>query len=145
MKILFIEDEVNAVMGLRAILESKKHMVDLAKTADEAVTCLRGASYELLILDITIDPGAFLAGVARREAGKELLLRLRANGISGSLTANLTPTVVITAVADLGVNTALRDAGATKILQKPIDSEDAFREIEAFLEHAAAGNPQPLL
>jgi CheY-like chemotaxis protein len=139
-KILFIEDEETASLGLKAILQDHGHIVDIAETADQAAGQLQSNRYDLLLLDIMIDPSGILAGTPRREVGKELLLRIRAKQIVPLLTSPEVPVIAITAAADLGIYTALQRAGVKKILQKPIDPEDAYNEIKEIL---AALNPTP--
>ncbi len=134
MKILFIEDEDTAVIGLRSILLSKGHEVDVARVADNAVELLRRYDYDLILLDIMIDTGKTLNGIARREGGKELLLLLRSSRIEGMKTKATVPVVAITAVADLQINKALQSASSVKVLQKPTDPEDAFAKIQAWFE-----------
>lgn len=130
-RILYIEDEEAALVGLRAMLLSHGYHVDVAEGAEQAVALMRKTAYDLVLLDIMIDPGMVLNGVSRREAGSELLLRLR-SGQLGPLQTKMTVTVLgITAVADLAINRALQSAGAIAILQKPIDPEEAFTRLES--------------
>jgi CheY-like chemotaxis protein len=137
MRILFIEDEVAAVRGLEAILVANGHEVDIATTGDEAVTWLTRQDYDLILLDVMIEPGNILNGVPKREGGVELLLRLRRGSLGTLKTKATVPVVAITAVADLDINTALRGGDVVKILQKPIDPADTFKEINGLIQGSA--------
>ena len=134
LRILFVEDEEAAYVGLKAILMHLGHTVDVAETADQAVAFMQKTAYDLLLLDIMIDPGTVLNGVIRRAAGKELLLRLRSGQLGPLQTRSDVPTVAITAVADLGLYTALKGAEVEIILPKPIDPEDALQRIPHVME-----------
>jgi CheY-like chemotaxis protein len=132
-RILYIEDEEAAQIGLRAVLVSQGHTVDVAENVGRAVELMRQTAYDLLLLDIMIDPGPVLNGVPSREAGKELLLRLRSGQFGPLQTKENVPVVAITAVADLGINRALQGAGVMEILPKPIDPEEACMRIQSML------------
>lgn len=141
MLILFIEDEENATVGLIALLEGKGYEVDIAESCDEAVERLRKQIYDLIILDIMIDSGQVLPNVAVREAGKELLLRIRSGGFGTLKTDKDVPVVAITAVSDLKVSEALESAGNIIILHKPITPEDSLVKIEKFIFGGESGRP----
>ncbi|MHC4370817.1 MAG: response regulator, partial [Planctomycetota bacterium] len=76
MDILFIEDEVNASEGLRAVMKAHEHETDIATTADKAVEFMEKKKYDVVLLDIMLPPGKKLPNVPFRETGKELLMRL---------------------------------------------------------------------
>lgn len=140
--ILYIEDEEAAQIGLRTVLVSQGHLVDVAENAGRAVELMRQTAYDLLLLDIMIDPGPMLNGVSSREAGKELLLRLRSGQFGPLQTKANVPVVGITAVADLGTNKALQGAGVLEILPKPIDPEEASERIQDLLDTASENHPK---
>ncbi len=133
MKVLFVEDEQAATVGLRALLEASGHQVDIAETADKAVERLREHKYNLIILDIMIGESRVLEKVAIREAGKELLLRLRSGNLGPLMTQNDVRVVTITAVSDLAVRKDIERAGNVRLLFKPIAPEDAMSDIEQFI------------
>lgn len=136
MRILFVEEEQRARVGLIALLRNSGHQVDVAEGADEAVQRMRQERYDLILLDIMIPPGEVVAGVPFREAGKELLLRLRARELGELKTPADVPVVAITAVADMDVVKALNsEKGDVKdVLLKPIDPEDVIGRLTALLK-----------
>ena len=133
MDILFIEDEENALVGLRVVLKEDGHKVDVAMTGDEAVELMKKKNYDVVLLDIMLPAGKSLTGVPFRETGKVILLRLRSGNLGKLKTDKDVPVVVITAVSDLEVITALDDAGNICVLKKPIDPMDAYSKIKEFI------------
>jgi len=135
MRILFVEDEVNARGGLTGILQHMGHVVDYAESADEAVAKLQKQEYGLILLDIMMEPGDSLPGVPFRMSGLELLTRLR-RGVFGELkTSPDVPVVVITAVSDMDVGEVLNgEAKANLVILKPKDTSDILVEIGDLLE-----------
>jgi DNA-binding response OmpR family regulator len=135
MRVLIVEDEEPARLGLSAVLSHERgHSVDLAASIDAAADLMRRHAYDLIILDVRLEGGQTLKDVPFRVAGKEMLLRLR-SGHLGELKARAgTPVVAITAVSDVEVNQALEEAGNILVLAKPIDPDDALQRIEAFLK-----------
>lgn len=134
MKILFVEDEAAAMLGVTILLNARGHQIDEVETADEAIEKMRKTAYDLLIFDVMLkQPSKELLDVSVRQLGKELFVRLR-NGTLGSLaTNNNVPVVMITAVADSDVIDVLIASKNTLVLYKPIDPEDVLFEIESFM------------
>lgn len=133
MRILFVEDEEPARAGLMPLLSESGHQVDVAQDADQAVDRLRQVRYDLILLDVIISPGEVLKGVPPREAGKDLLLRLRSHGLGELKTPADIPVVAITAVADMDVVSALNSA-VQHVFVKPIASEEIMETLSAILQ-----------
>jgi CheY-like chemotaxis protein len=134
MRILFVEDEENAIIGACAILGSRGDAVDVAGTADEALASVRDVKYDLLLLDIMLPPGEALADISFREAGKEFAAKLRAGAFGSLKTERDVPIIALTAVCDLGVLESLRKLECMEVLTKPISAEDIVKAIEEMAE-----------
>jgi len=130
MRMLLIEDEENARIGLIAVLKLRGHIIDFAENAEKAVELLVANAYDLLLLDIMIPGGEMFQGVGYREMGKELLRRLRSGEISPCNTSLRVPAIAITGVAELDTYETLKALGILYMFQKPIDPEEAFDLIE---------------
>jgi len=57
MKILFVEDNVNAARAAKVLLELRGYTVDIAESLVKARDCLGTNSYDLLISDIRLPDG----------------------------------------------------------------------------------------
>ena len=57
MKILFVEDNVNAARAAKVMLELRGYIVDIAESVAKAKECLISNSYDLLISDIRLPDG----------------------------------------------------------------------------------------
>lgn len=57
MKILFVEDNVNAARAAKVMLELRGYAVDTAESVAKAKECLSTNSYDLLISDIRLPDG----------------------------------------------------------------------------------------
>ena len=133
MRILFVEDEELARVGLIRLLSDRGHEVDVAEGADEAVEWRRQERYDLILLDIMIPPGKVVEGVPFREAGKELLLRLRASRLGELETPADVPVVAITVVSDIDVVKALNNE-VKGIFVKPFHAEDIVARLTDLLQ-----------
>lgn len=141
MKILLLEEEKMARIGLVPLLKARGHVVDEVETADNAIEMLRTESYDLLIFDVILDkPSQEIPGVPLRELGKMVLLHLRNNNLGKVVTSTDVPVIVITAIADQVVKEQLRAIANTLILFKPIAPDDALFEIESYLSNKGGEN-----
>ena len=57
MKILFVEDNVNAARAAKVMLELRGYTADIAESVAKAKECLSTNSYDLLISDIRLPDG----------------------------------------------------------------------------------------
>lgn len=134
MNILLIEDEANACIGLTVLLKKEKCDVDFAESAEKAIEYLKRKTYDLLLLDIMLLRGPSLFKVPLSEIGKELLVRLRNKELGELKTNENVPILIITAVADLEINMALREINNVQIVHKPIVPEDVLEKINTFIK-----------
>ena len=57
-KILYVEDDLSLIDGLKYTLEVNGYSVDTARTVKQALAVFRGNSYQLLLLDVTLPDGS---------------------------------------------------------------------------------------
>ena len=110
MRFLLIEDNHDLGASVQRRLAQDGHAVDWAKSLGEADDHLAAASYDLILLDITLPDGD----------GRDFLASHRR-------TAADTPVIVLTARAAVSDRVALLDIGADDYITKPFD----FAEFEA--------------
>ena len=56
-KILYVEDDLSLIEGVKFILLNNGYLVDNARTVREALEFYRQNQYDLLLLDITLPDG----------------------------------------------------------------------------------------
>lgn len=56
-KILYVEDDLSLIDGLKYTLETSGYFVDNARTVKEALALYRNNKYDLLLLDVTLPDG----------------------------------------------------------------------------------------
>lgn len=56
-KILYIEDDLSLIDGLRYTLENNGYIVENARTVREALALYQKQKYDLLLLDVTLPDG----------------------------------------------------------------------------------------
>ena len=56
-KILYVEDDLSLIEGLKYTLEKNGFLVDNARTVMEAYQFFRAGQYDLLLLDVTLPDG----------------------------------------------------------------------------------------
>lgn len=57
-KILYVEDDLSLIDGLKYTLEKSGYLVDNARTVKEALAFYRQNKYDLLLLDVTLPDGS---------------------------------------------------------------------------------------
>ena len=57
-KILYVEDDLSLIDGLKYTLEKSGYLVDNARTVKEALFFYRQNKYDLLLLDVTLPDGS---------------------------------------------------------------------------------------
>ncbi|MCB1391345.1 MAG: response regulator transcription factor [Rhodobacteraceae bacterium] len=110
MRFLLIEDNADLARSVRERLEMDGHAVDHARSLADADDHLAVASYDLILLDITLPDGD----------GRAFLQRQRAARAD-------TPVIVLTARSAVSDRVDTLDLGADDYLTKPFD----FAELEA--------------
>ncbi|XCP86975.1 response regulator transcription factor [Roseburia hominis] len=56
-KILYVEDDLSLIDGLKYTLETSGYLVDNARTVRQALTLYKNNQYDLLLLDVTLPDG----------------------------------------------------------------------------------------
>jgi YesN/AraC family two-component response regulator len=113
-RLLIVDDEPNVRLSYRAALELESdYAIDEANSAFTALEKLVEGRFDLAILDMRMP----------EMDGLELLARMRERGLS-------TPTVIITAYADLPHAVKAIKLGAIDFLQKPL-TPDQLRQVVA--------------
>ncbi|HKS26765.1 MAG TPA: response regulator [Pyrinomonadaceae bacterium] len=113
---ILIADDEDYIRKILCDLLSGKHSCDLVATAEQALTCLAGGSYDVIITDISM-PGL---------SGLELLGHIRQ-------THPNTPVIVVSGISDEAYATGLIKMGAFHYLMKPF----SLSEVEEVTRRAA--------
>lgn len=114
MQILMIEDEPRVADFVRRGLRTEGWTVDLASSAEDALTLLRDAAYDVVLLDVML-PGM---------SGEELcrLLRSRRNDV---------PILMLSALGSTEDRVNGLRTGADDYLPKPFDFDELIARIES--------------
>ena len=116
-KILLVDDEVAILLTMKAILELNGFQVETANSARDAVSKLKKAEYQMVITDLKMET---------EDAGYEVIRAARKQSYDPA-------TAILTAFPSLGGD--WQQAGANRLLVKPVGTEDLLRQIEAILIH----------
>ncbi len=127
MRILLAEDEMTIAKALKVMLEKNKYAVDLVHNGTDALYYIQTATYDALILDIMM-PGM---------DGIEVLKTARRLGIS-------TPTLFLTAKAEVSDRVAGLDAGADDYLPKPFAASEFLARVRALVRRSETYAPAAL-
>jgi two-component system OmpR family response regulator len=126
-RVLVVEDEAKLARLLRQGLRRQGMGVDVAGTGDEAVMRATATDYDLILLDVML-PGLDGFGVIRA---------LRAEDVWA-------PTLMLTALDDVGDRVRGLDSGADDYLAKPFSFEELMARIRALLRRGAPPRPAVL-
>ncbi len=121
MRLLLVEDEIDAARMLARGLREQAYAVDLAHDGDEAVRKLHASPYDAVILDIML-PGRDGLSVCRQ---------MRAEGLA-------TPVLMLTALDQVRHRIAGLDSGADDYLTKPFDFAELLARVRALLRRGPA-------
>ncbi len=124
MRILIAEDETTIARALKVMLEKNKFSVDTVDNGLDALDYVRAAQYDAVVLDIMM-PGM---------DGIEVLKNMRKEGI-------MTPTLFLTAKAEIEDRVAGLDAGADDYLPKPFASSEFIARVRALSRRSSAFSP----
>lgn len=127
-KILLVEDEVNILNFVTALLEANDYQVISAKSCEMAKTMYVSHVPDLVILDL---------GLPDRD-GCELLSSIR--------TKDLTPVIVLSARSEEREKVRMLDMGANDYVTKPFGSDELLARVRAALRnngHGASGGHLP--
>ena len=121
MRILIAEDEVTIARALKVMLEKNKYAVDMVHNGNDALDYIQATAYDALVLDIMM-PG---------KDGIEVLKAARAEG-------NTTPTLFLTAKAEVADRVAGLDAGADDYLPKPFATSEFLARVRALTRRSSS-------
>jgi DNA-binding response OmpR family regulator len=118
-RILVVDDEVDARLLIRTLLEQEGFEVDEAEDGKEALRILEeDPRYHLVILDLAM-PGL---------DGREVLANIR-----GSVATAAIPVVIRTGTGDDTIEAELLEAGADDYLDKSVDKARVLARVNAVL------------
>jgi two-component system OmpR family response regulator/two-component system response regulator QseB len=137
MRLFLVEDDRMIGESLRAALRLEGHAVDWVRDAAAAQATLATERFDLVLLDLGLQPPPGASGAAATADGLDVLRALRGRGDS-------TPVIVLTARDGLGDRVAGLDAGADDYLVKPFEIDELNARMRAVLRRHA-GRAAPLL
>ena len=129
-KILYVEDDLSLIEGLKYTLEKNSFLVDNARTVMEAYQFFRTGQYDLLLLDVMLPDEDGLAIVQKLRSRRELALL---------------PIILVTArTAEIDKVKGL-DIGADDYLTKPFGVMELISRVKAMLRRSQAGQGERCL
>ena len=127
MRILLIEDDTVLGAAVRDQIAADGQSVDWVMRLDAAGDAVRGASYDLILLDLMLPDGR----------GIGFLKSLRARG-------EVTPVIILTALDQVSDRIDGLNAGADDYLVKPFDLAELSARIGS-VARRYSGNPNPII
>ena len=127
MRILLIEDDTVLGAAVRDQIAADGRSVDWVMRLDAADDALRGAAFDLILLDLMLPDGRGIA----------FLKRLRGRG-------DVTPVIILTALDQLSDRIEGLNAGADDYLVKPFDLAELSARIGS-VARRYSGNPNPIV
>ncbi len=127
MRVLVVEDEAKLGIVLRDGLRRRGMGVDVASTGEEAVMRATATDYDLILLDVML-PGY---------DGFEVCRRLRASDV-------WSPTLMLTALDDVGDRVRGLDSGADDYLPKPFSFDELLARMRALVRRGSPPRPAVL-
>jgi DNA-binding response OmpR family regulator len=137
MRLLLVEDDRMIGESLRAALRLEGHAVDWVRDATAAQATLASERFDLVLLDLSLQPAPAAAAAGGAADGLDVLRSLRARG-------DVTPVIVLTARDGLGDRVAGLDAGADDYLVKPFELEELAARMRA-VQRRHGGRAAPVL
>ena len=123
-KILYVEDDLSLIDGLKYTLENNGYFVDNARTASEALARFKQDTYDLLLLDVTLPDGT----------GFDVCKEVRA--------ISTIPIIFLTASDQVISSVRGLDIGADDYITKPFNILELKARIRALLRRANAAPQQ---
>ncbi|WP_121632489.1 response regulator transcription factor [Tropicibacter alexandrii] len=127
MRILLIEDDTVLGPAVRDQIAADGQSVDWVTRLDAAGEAVRGASYDLILLDLMLPDGRGIA----------FLKTLRKQG-------DVTPVIILTALDQVSDRIEGLNAGADDYLVKPFDLAELSARIGS-VGRRYSGNPNPII
>ena len=125
MRLLLVEDDAMIGEAVLQVLRGQHYAVDWVRDGGMADQALRGAQYDLVLLDL---------GLPKRD-GLDVLRALRSRH-------NLVPVLIATARDSVADRIAGLDAGADDYVVKPYDTDELLARVRALLRRSA-GRAEP--
>ena len=126
-RVLVVEDDPSIAIGLRINLESEGYVVDLAEDGEAGLALARGASPDLIILDVMLP----------KRNGLEVLHDLRVEG-------RTMPIIMLSAKAGEMDKVAGLELGAEDYVAKPFSLAELLARVRAALRRGHAAPAPPL-
>jgi len=120
MRVLVVEDSARLSALISRLLTDNGFAVDMAETGDAAEAALDVASYDIVLLDLTLPDADGLA----------VLRKMRQGGCKA-------PVIVVTARSEVVQRVQLLDAGADDYLVKPFSLDELLARVRAVLRRPA--------
>ena len=118
MKILIIDDDIDALRILQKILTKENHEVEILSQLHDTFSLVKTFQPQVILLDI------LLFGIDGRHISKQLK--------SNDQTRNI-PIILITANPDIAKN--IGTSGADDFLEKPFTKDELISKIEKLVQH----------
>ncbi|AZN39464.1 diguanylate cyclase [Paenibacillus albus] len=118
-RILIIDDDAGLRTYLAERLELEDYRVDMASNVQEAMTLLRGGSYQLITLDLMMYP----------QSGYEILHMLK-----NDRAIRVVPMIVLSGINDTEDKVRCLDMGVDDYVSKPFDYEELSARIRRILQ-----------
>lgn len=118
MKILIIDDDIDALKILQKILTRENYEVEVLSQWHDAFTLVNTFKPQVILLDI------LLSGIDGRHISKQLKVNEQTRNI---------PIILITANPDVAKN--IGTSGADDFLEKPFTKEELISKIEKLVQH----------
>ena len=118
MKILIIDDDIDALKILQKILTRENYEVEVLSQWHDAFTLVNTFKPQVILLDI------LLSGIDGRHISKQLKVNEQTRNI---------PIILITANPDVAKN--IGTSGADDFLEKPFTKEELVSKIEKLVQH----------
>jgi DNA-binding response OmpR family regulator len=127
MRLLVVEDEQKVADALRDGLTGEGYDVVVARTGEEALSCVTTDTFDAILLDLTLPV----------RDGLEVLTTLREQQL-------LTPVIALTARDTVQDRVAGLDAGADDYLVKPFAFAEVLARVRAVLRRSRPDDVRPL-
>ena len=128
MRVLVVEDEVRLAENIaKGLHEGSGYAIDLAHDGEEAMTFCWTGMYDLIVLDLMLP----------NRSGENILRQLRA-------ARDVTPVLILTAIADTRSKIDLLNLGADDYLAKPFDLGELIARCRALIRRGK-GAAHPVL
>lgn len=124
MNILIIEDELQLLDKLAAVLKKEKYAVETASDGENGLDRILDDAYDLILLDIMLP----------KLNGLEILKEIRRIGID-------TPVLMLTAKSDIEDKVTGLDCGADDYLAKPFSLPELLARVRALIRRGNRSTP----